>query len=263
MKTTTASIRIMGALLITLGATLAATAQTSPPTPRSVAPNYTPPKNDPKYYYQDEIQSRSHTWDFYLKPGVMIPSDAKINNETVLFRWREDGRWESDYIRGDLKLDLDTAFAFGFGFDYNFTGNLAVGVEMNFTSSDYKGVFHDADTGDDYKINGDASIYMFNAFVQYNFIKGKFTPFVRGNLGFMYLDSGISSGDWWTTWHNYRYYDEPTVDDTYFMLGASAGLRYDFNHHVSGAVSYTANWIKSHKDWELQQLIGVSVGWNY
>jgi opacity protein-like surface antigen len=262
MKTTIASKRIMGALLIALGSTLAAIAQTAPPTPKSVAPNYTPPKHDPKYYYQDEIQSRAHSWDFYLAPGVLFPGNAKINNETVFLRWIEDGHRESAYIRGDLKLNLDTAVAFGFGFDYNFTDNLAVGAEMNFASPDYKGVFHDADTGDTYTINGDADLYTFNAFAQYNFLKGKFTPFARGNLGIMYLDSGISSGDWWHS-YSYRYYDEPTVDDTFFMLGATAGLRYDFNRHVSGAVSYTANWVKSHKDWELNQLISVTVGWNY
>lgn len=256
----------MGALLavLALAPALAATAQTAPPTPKTVAPNYTPPKNDPKYYYQDEIQSRAHTWDFYLTPGVMIPGDARINNETVFLRWRdEDGHRQSGRIRGDLKLDLDTAFAFGLGFDYNFTENFAAGAEMNFSAPDYKGVFHDVDTGDTYLINGDANLYTFNAFAQYNFIKGKFTPFVRGNLGFMYLDSGISSGYRWNSHYYYDYYDEPTVDDTYLLLGASAGLRYDFNRHVSGAISYTANWVKSGKDWKLNHLIGVTAGWNY
>jgi hypothetical protein len=267
MKTTTTSIRIMGALLITLGSTLAATAQTSPPTPQSVAPNYTPPKNDPKYYYQDEIQSRAHTWDFYLAPGVVLFKDTKADNQTLY------DRKAHDYRTGNLKFDFDNAFSFGFGFDYNFTEKFAAGAEVFFARPDYEASFYET-TGDNagttYRIVGEADVCAGNAFIQYNFMSGKFTPFVRGDIGFMYIDTGIPTGPtewgywgdyWWDDYYATR--DTPTKDDTYLMAGASAGLRYDFNRHVYGTISYTANWIDVHGEWDLNQRIGVTVGWNY
>ncbi|OAM87105.1 porin family protein [Termitidicoccus mucosus] len=271
MKTTTASIRIMGALLITLGSTLAATAQTSPPTPQSVAPNYTPPKNDPKYYYQDEIQSRSRAWDFYLTVGYVFFDDVKMNNQTI-YDWNPA---VENYRTGNLKLDFDDSFSFGFGFAYNFNDKLSVGAEFSFSQPDYDATFYQTsgptdDNGQTFRLSGDADVYTGNAFVQYNFMTGKFTPYVRGNVGFMYIDTGIPTGspeyywfwDYW--WGGYDVYSStPTQDDTYFSLGATAGLRYDFGNHVFGTLSYTADWVDTPREWSVNQRISVSVGWNY
>jgi hypothetical protein len=271
MKTTNSATRIMRASLLAalaLGPGLAASAQTSPPAPRSVAPNYTPPKNDPKYYYQDEIQSRARTWDFYLTPGYMLFHDSKAVNQTLYDR-REGGT----YRTGNLKFDFDDSFSFGLGFDYNITEKLSVGAETFFARPDYEASFHETtgpDAGKTYRIAGEADIYTWNAFVQYNFLKQKLTPFVRGNAGFMYIDTGIPTAPTeWSRWGDYwwdEYYTAsrtPTKNDTYFMAGATAGLRYDFNRHVYGAASYTANWTENHRKWNLNQRISITVGWNY
>lgn len=264
---TTTSKQIMGAFLIALGAPLAATAQTSPPTPRSVAPNYTSPKNDPRYYYQDEIQSRARTWDFYLTAGYVLFDDNKANNQTI-YDWQEEV-----YRTGNLKFDFDDALSFGFGFGYNFTEKISAGAEFSFSQPDYEASFYEttgADAGTTYRISGEADIYTGDAFLQYNFMTGKFTPYVRGAIGFMYVDTGIPTGptdwySWWDYWWGgyYTVGDTPTQDDTYFTASVTAGLRYDFGNHVYGTASYSASWIDAPRDWDLNQRISISVGWNY
>ncbi|MDR0902569.1 MAG: porin family protein [Opitutaceae bacterium] len=256
MKTTTASKRIISALLIALGATLAATAQTAPPAPKSVAPNYTPPKNDPRYYYQDEIQSRAHTWDFYVSVGAMLFDDIKMNRVHIYDRRDDVTRF------GNLKLNLDDSFVTSIGFGYNITDKFSAGAEFSYAWADYDGSFVDTGTNEHFRLWGDADIYTGNAFAQYNFLAGKFTPFVRGNIGFMYIDTGIPTERWGRWGHGY-YSDNRTQDDTFFSLGATAGLRYEFSQHVFGTLSYTANWVDTPSEWTINQKISVSVGWNY
>lgn len=241
--------------------TASASAQTSVPTPRSVAPNYTPPQTvtpdysaSQKYAY---IAPHAGTWDFYLMTGCWFFDNSTMNAMHVRVG-------ERDYTNGKLRLNYDDAFFFGFGAGFNFTEQLSVHLQLAYASPDYDATFV-ANDGRVFDVMGEADISSGDIAVRYDLMRGKFRPFVQAAFGFMYIDTGLRNGPGYAYGYGYGWWDYywPTVDHTYFTLGATAGARYDFTRHFFGQVSYTANWANTPHDWMLNQRVNISIGWNY
>ncbi|MDR1010543.1 MAG: porin family protein [Opitutaceae bacterium] len=270
-------------LLIALfaAAALSAHAQTSVPTPQSVAPNYTPPQNTANasstlttYSYK---APHANTWDFYLMTGAWFFDNSTMNADHVLID-RDHGH--DVFADGKLKMNIDDAWYFGFGAGYNITEQFSVHVQFAYANPDYKASFNG------YTINtnpaepvvrtarGSADISTGDVAIRYDILNGKFRPFVQASIGFMYIDTGIVNGHPWANYYwNYDYYndyyyngyyrDTPTVDHTYFTFGATAGANYYFTKNFFGQLSYTGNWANTPHSWMYSQRINVSVGWNY
>ncbi|MDF9828626.1 hypothetical protein M2447_002754 [Ereboglobus sp. PH5-10] len=258
-------------LLVALfaAAAFSAHAQTSVPTPKSVAPDYKPPQSvstspaQTTYTYQ---APHAGTWDFYVVTGAWFFDDFKMKANNVRIGSRPNEY--SNRASGKMHIDLDDSWFIGFGAGYNITEQLSVHAQFAFTNPDYSATFvgetrdgdpvtrhtnHEADIG-----TGDISI-------RYDLMTGKFRPFVQGSIGFMYIDTNIINGHgWghWDSWDNY-YWDTPTVDDTYFTLGATAGANIYFSKHVFGQLSYTCNWASTSGNGMMNHRVNVSVGWNY
>jgi len=266
------------AALAFIATATAALAQTSVPTPQSVAPNYRLPQSStgaagqPLYHY---VAPHANTWDFYLTLGGMFINGTNMSAQGV----RLSGD-RNDFADGNIKIKFSDSFTFGFGVGYNITEQLSVHGQFAFTSADYDATFtvtdplpsSSATIGDQYRVRGTADISTGDLAVRYDFIPGRIRPFVQGSIGFMYIDTGIVNGpsSWW--WGGYwdgwgygggYYSTTPTVTHTYFTLGATAGLSYYFTNHVFGALTYTTNWANTPHKWMLNQRIGVSIGWNY
>jgi hypothetical protein len=80
---------------------------------------------------------------------------------------------------------------------------------------------------------------------QFNVLENTVTPFVRGSLGFTWVDTNIPAGPgfcWWDPWWGYIC-DQPTVEDTSFSYGAAAGVRADINERFFIEGSYQILWL--------------------
>jgi len=265
-------------VLAAAAASATALAQTSVPTPRSVAPNYAPPQtgagmaSQSAYHY---VAPHAGTWDFYLTVGGYFIDGTNMSATNVQL----DGN-RNNSADGNIRIKFSDSFSFGFGIGYNITEQLSVHGMFSYANPDYDATFTVTDPrssgvprGTSYRVTGSADISTGDLAVRYDFLPGRIRPFVQGSIGFMYIDTGIANGQtfwvwdggwgggWGGSWGG-GYSSTPTVTHTYFTLGATAGLNYYFTSQLFGAVSYTANWANTPRKWMLNQRVGVSIGWN-
>lgn len=156
---------------------------------------------------------RAGTWELYLGPQY-------IDGQTVKFDHGSEA-------------DINDMASLMYGFGYNFDNHMSLGMLFNSSSSNYTGTAIDS--------NGDPKTYSatmysssMNAAFTYNLLEGDFTPYVLGNIGLTYIDSGIpnglSTGCYWLPWYGYvcgNYITSYT--STRFNYGAQLGVRYDMS----------------------------------
>lgn len=190
------------------------------------------------YSFKD---SRDEKWEFFLAPQFTNSKLLKFDN--------------------GAEADINERSGLGFGFGYNL--NKHVELNMLFTSSNanYTGT-RILDNTSKTKEKFVANLYTtsINFGFTYNLLSTPFTPYISGEFGSTYIDSGIPTGDittvcWWDPW--WGYICTPSAQ-TYtarkFNYGAEIGLRYDFNRkfYIKGGIgenlvdidsSNTANFI--------------------
>ncbi len=143
-------------------------------------------------------------------------------------------------------VDIDSAVGWGFGLAYNFNSQFAAGFDFSWLNPDYKATFN-TDQHGLVSVDHEMDIVSgaFNG--TWNMLEGPFTPYLRVDLGWTYIDSNVSNGPpvtgcWWDPWWGYicnNYYN--TYDDTSFSYGIGAGLRYEFGNSwfIKGSVNHT------------------------
>ncbi len=154
--------------------------------------------------------------------------------------------WDFD---GGTTADLDSSTGFLLGFAYHYTDNLEFGADFEFDQESYDariasgtvpGLFFPASGRiDNFRV-------MFNG--TYNFLPGKFSPFVTGAIGWTWMDTNIATqppqtGCWWDPWWGYictTYQDTKTLNGFTYRLGA--GLRYDINDQFAIHAAYRFTW---------------------
>ena len=149
-----------------------------------------------------------------------------------------------------LVLNERTGWSLGLGF--NFTDN--VSGEVMFSSSSGKYTVNTLrDDGTPYQYIEEAEYSSLLVGMTYNIMEGSFTPYISGNLGISFVDTGIADGGgyqscWYDPWYGYicgTY--ETTKTTTQFSLGASTGVRYDFDNKlfVKGGVGVNMTYFNS------------------
>ena len=146
---------------------------------------------------------------------------------------------------------IGTRAGFGFGVGYNLNDYLELGVEFLSTRANYTLTSTPA-TGSE-KYNGDLYTSSFNVNVTYNILKAPLTPYITGNIGSTFIDSGIDDPSgatlpgcgydpfgWWSCTEI-----PATVSRRDANYGASAGLRYDFSRSVFMKGGIGKNYIGS------------------
>jgi len=144
----------------------------------------------------------------------------------------------------DINEHSGLAFAIG----YNYSDHLEIDLDFGAGNANYVGtrILADGNNTPD-KYNGTFYSSHMNLGLTYNFLASRFTPFVKGNIGLSYIDSGIPTGDygtvcWWDPW--WGYYCGPyarTYTTSDFSYGADLGLRFDITNKVfiKGSVGKT------------------------
>jgi len=193
------------------------------------------------------IRIRSFVVAFGVAGVLATVSLAGAADNIPAFRGRE-GKWEfmlePQYVgsttvdmAGGTKLDISDDLGFGFGFGYNFTGNLAMHLNTNWTFMNYKATIATVDrtTGapGTAKTSGTLDTGTVATDLTYYLLKGPVTPFVMGGIGWSMVDSNISSGPpqnycWYDPWYGYvcDSYQNTYAKD-FFSYNVGAGVRWD------------------------------------
>jgi opacity protein-like surface antigen len=167
---------------------------------------------------------------------------------------------------GGSTVELNDTWGWGFGFGYNYTEHWALNFDINWSSISYDAQTSSA-TGR-YSGTLDTSSTLFSGV--YHFSDKRFTPFVTGSLGWVFIDTNIPEGPpgstcWWDPWWGYicsTYV--PTKTETNFTYGAGIGLRFEATRDLFFRAAYTKNWIDFDKaDAEDFDVLRFTVGFSY
>jgi len=166
--------------------------------------------------------NRAETWEFYLAPQY-------VDSTTI------------NYGGGDsTKINSMSSLLWGFG--YNFDNHLNVGATFNSASGNYKATYTDS-SNNVQTISSTVYTSSFNMAVTYNILEGNFTPYVLGNFGLTYIDSGIPSGTGYACWWGYCGLYQTSYTTTEFNYGLQGGVRYDFPNALFLKAGIGVNWI--------------------
>ena len=146
---------------------------------------------------------------------------------------------EAATFEGGATADINSHSGFAIGIGYNFSDYLELDLDIGSANGNYTGTrILDDGSQTPQKYNGSFYTSHMNLGLTYNFMASRLTPFVKGNLGLTYVDSGIPTGNigsvcWWDPW--WGYFCGP-VAETYtaseLSYGADLGLRFDITRNV-------------------------------
>jgi opacity protein-like surface antigen len=162
----------------------------------------------------------------------------------------------------DGTFKIDDSDLFGFTWGYNYTSHLNLNLEMALGRPDFKGTWGTS------TFKGTADMWTGDLNMEYNVLKGRFTPFVGVGIGFMYFDSNIPDGDpdVWCWWDYYWGYvcgaSQSTHSATDFTWNATAGVRWEVTDRMLIKASYKAMWTKvGDSGTEIFPQYSLSAGW--
>ena len=163
--------------------------------------------------------SRVEKWEFYLAPQLINAKDIQFDNGA------------------QASLNKRSSIAFGFG--YNINSHIELSLDFASSNSSYTSTSVPEDPNQT-PVTNSHSLYTssINFGFTFNFLSTPFTPYVTGNVGSTYIDSGILTGNvgtgcWWYPYWGYVCGPvAQTFTSTELNYGAALGLRYDFNRKL-------------------------------
>ena len=170
---------------------------------------------------------RNQTWQFSFTPQYIASKSLTFGDKG--------------------NVDFNDRTGWGLAVGYNVSPYISLDLDFFSSNGSYSGNVNEA--------NGSVTPYSSNMYsssvdlsMTYNIIDDDFTPFVSAKIGSSFVDSGISTGNYYggtcyDPWSGYYYscaYPE-THTSVNFQYGAGAGLRYDFENRlfVKGGVEAT------------------------
>lgn len=155
-------------------------------------------------------------------------------------------------FKKDAQLVLNERTGWSLGLGFNFTDHAS--AEVMFSSSSGKYVVNSLrDDGTSYEYIQEADYSALLVGMSYNILEGAFTPYVSGDFGISFVDTGIADGGgypscWYDPWYGSvcgTY--ETTKTTTQFSLGGSTGVRYDFDNKlfVKGGIGVNVTYFNS------------------
>ena len=146
---------------------------------------------------------------FCAMPGIALAQANRANS----WEWSFAGIYqESKNMGGNGGSSLNVADDWGFGVNlgYNFTNNLALGVDLDWLSPDYRAVLVDDMVSPTRTTTIDHKFSQFNGRIKgtYSFLDGPLRPFIEVGIGWTYIDSNVADGPpvtgcYWHPWWGY------------------------------------------------------------
>lgn len=143
-----------------------------------------------------------------------------------------------------IEAEVDDTTVGGLGIGHNFHDHLNLNMDMFFGSTDiiFKGY------GRTLKL--DTNLFGMDINLDYNILKGRFTPMITGGIGFINFsaDGGTTSSD---------------VSETDFSYNLGAGFRWDVTDHFLIKGIYRLTWTELEDSDGSILLDGVSLSIGY
>lgn len=156
----------------------------------------------------------------------------------------------SQSIQSDkgARADINEHSGFGIGIGYNYSDHLEIELDIGSGNANYTGtLIPDDGSNTPERYSGTFYTSHMNLGLTYNFMASRFTPYVKGNIGLSFIDSGIPTGDYvegcWWDWLGYYYCGTYALTYTTsdWSYGADIGLRFDITNKIfiKGSVGKT------------------------
>ena len=152
-------------------------------------------------------------------------------------------------FEGGATADVSKDHGFGFGFNYFYTPQISWRVDTSWHSSQYVGKRKLEDDNSEQTFAHVYDGFSFTVGGEYYLTQGTVAPFVRGSLGWSYINSNIASrpptgGCWWDPWWGYTCsVVQPTYSDTAWRYGAALGVRVAMGESAFVKASYSQDWV--------------------
>jgi Outer membrane protein beta-barrel domain len=206
----------------------------------------------------DARESRAGHAEFYLLGQYWHAESTSSHNVTV-------PTTAGPTATGDLGFRFDDTGIFGIGLGYNINKYLEVTGEFSFGYPNYTVSFLGS------SLSGEAFMHSGNFNLEYHILPGKFTPFISGGIGYLYVDSQVPSGPpsaycFWDYWWGYTCTGStPTYHNTLLNLNAAAGVRWDIGEMFFLKASVGGGWANVHNsaDWLQTIQITAAAGWRF
>jgi hypothetical protein len=171
---------------------------------------------------------------------------------------KRTGKWETSFDMNYLNSETINFTSGGGGtlntnsnmgwiitFGYNFDEKLNLALDLGWNSINYRA----SDTSGTNTYTGYLNTSNTRFDLTYNFMAKRFTPFISGNMGWVWIDSNIaagppSSGCYWDPWYGYICTGyTPTYAVTKFGYGGALGLRFELNDMLFLRGSVGKQWL--------------------
>lgn len=153
-------------------------------------------------------------------------------------------------FQGGSHAEFDDDFGLSAYVGYRFNERLEVQFALDWAVVDYDVTLQSADRPDrQFSGEGDIESFTPKVAVNFNLLKGSFTPFVSAGVGWAFVDTNIPNGPtevgcWWDPWWGYMcvpYQSTKSFDD--FAYQAGIGVRWDFSDSNSLRLLYEKHWL--------------------
>ncbi len=145
-------------------------------------------------------------------------------------------------------IDFEDDLGWGFGLGFNLTESFNLGFNVNWRNLPYSSTLVSVSDPDTIRtISGrmDSTDFVFAA--TWTPLKGRFSPYLNGGVGWMNIDSnivtGVESGCWWDPWWGYicdNYERTYSVNAAVYDLGI--GARFALNTDLFLRIGYEHGW---------------------
>jgi opacity protein-like surface antigen len=145
-------------------------------------------------------------------------------------------------------VDLNDNWGFGFGLGYNFNDHVQLNSFFNWNARSYNATVVQTN-GTTLRYNNNMDTFTLSLNGTYYFLKGDFSPFVSGGIGYTNWDTNIQNGPatgscWFDPWYGYICSSYvPTKTESDFSYNAGLGIRYDVNRQFGLQAGYYRTWI--------------------
>jgi opacity protein-like surface antigen len=153
-------------------------------------------------------------------------------------------------FNGGSRLDLQDDVGITLKFGYLFNPRFGLEGAVDWNNLDYDGVLQSAEVpGLATNISGEMETFTPRISALYYFLDGPLTPYVKGGIGWSFIDTNIPTGQvsigcWWDPWWGRICTPyQPTKNVDGFAYQASVGMRWDFAPTWTTTLSYDKSWV--------------------
>jgi len=153
-------------------------------------------------------------------------------------------------FKGGSKASIDDDLGLALSFVYRFNARFELLFGLDWNNVDYNFNIRPDTGGLSFQGHGTLESWAPRVGVNINVLKGDFTPYVTGGVGWAWIDTNIPDSPpyqscWWDPWYGYwcgTFQSTRSVDQMTYNFGA--GLRWDFSPEIVLRLGYEKHWIE-------------------